>query len=353
MLTMTERLLLILVVVYGGIFKGEVQAAAGNTGVPTIQLHCASNAKEYLLGEPVFIRLELQNHGTIEQSLRLHGGWRLRDSHWYLEVAKEGERFSRVELNRVQTEEVPVGGVLLAPGESLVDYIVLWFRAYGNTRKERALVFAEPGKYNYRITLVALPFQVPRDGSALKFVCKGTITVRLPDDRFRGACKNLTKGLKTILGDDSYVAYSKAEQLDKLIEQLSNTPYDIYVKWLRLRAFRTVGCDVLESGTMLKRGYEVDPESYKLLNGGKLNVDEEVRYVSRLADELQAAYETTPCVVLEDVLTVQGLFACYEQKREAAERILERMKKLFPYSVQTRRMKEWTEDLRAGRWRED
>jgi hypothetical protein len=250
--------------------------------------------------------------------LRLTGGGDLAKAFWTLGVSKEGGPSEQVEMNRTMDyRRGRAPEVSVEAGESLVGFAVVWFRATGDVPEERSLVFREPGKYKLRIDLRVDDASPPEQ--SLNAFTDWTITVT----GGQGGFSKLVRGLRGIMEDNAVVRYGRyAKELEGLIEGLADTPYAIYVKWLRVRSFLHLG------------------EPYELAEHRSQTADKEFGYLKPLVDELIGATQENASVMLQDALAVRGIIQLYEGDLEAARETLKRMERLFPLGLTTRGFKE-------------
>jgi hypothetical protein len=228
------RLVVLLFVAVMGLvtvtWAGEEQTQA-----PTERLTftVAPTKSVFLRGEPVFLKAVVRNDSTSE--VRLWRLYRISRADWKAEIARGKEPFRPVDLYRVSADRIgPPSATALGPGEETTDYLTLWFQAYGDVPQERALVFSPWGLFRYRITLSVRVGAEYADAPPIALASEGEVQVGW---RERHCLTAMVRCAREIVEERPvFVTRENRARLEALIEELGDSSYAKYAKWLWVRS---------------------------------------------------------------------------------------------------------------------
>ncbi|KPJ57991.1 MAG: hypothetical protein AMS16_00145 [Planctomycetes bacterium DG_58] len=298
--------------------------AAGAEGDRIFVITALPVKDEILVGEPLFVKVTLQNKSDLPQRLRnlsVYEG--ISQLPWRLEIAKPDENLREIDLFRldafpVHRDEKTL--VSLAPGQKLTDYLTIWFAAHGDVPEERSLVFRRGGQFRFRIVFGIQREGDPLDQPARRIAAEGKV-------RLSGRPKGFTemvRGLRAIMLDDSKVAYQHAKKLHLLLGVLKDSPYARFVKWQIVRSYPTDGQD--ERGNDVLEG-----------PGGR----EEAGRLMALADDLLGGGGQEESPLVRDALTMKGIALLVVGQKAKAQEICEELERRYRRSAGIRKLRAW------------
>jgi hypothetical protein len=199
-----------------------------------LHFYAVPTKEVFLRGEPVFLKATLRNDGDNEQVLRMPP--RIQIATWLLEVGKKGEPLRRIDLSTSPHDAMLGAPVRLAPGEEMVDYVTLWFAPYGDVPEEWSLIFKPPGTFRYNVALI---LGVDTDGQhreSLRLACEGEVNV---GTKTLPGLTPMVRCLREIcVQQEFYVSPMNRPRLEALIDELGDSPYAKYAKWVWIRSVR-------------------------------------------------------------------------------------------------------------------
>ena len=148
----------------------------------------------------------------------------------------------------------------------------------------------------------------------------------------------MVRGLRSIMGDDSKVAYRHAKHLDSLLTVLKDSPYARFVKWQRIRSCLTDGQD--EKGNDVLEGPggpEVAARLRALADDLLANAAKAKEKSPRSRDAL--AKEESP--LTRDALTMKGIALLVHGDKANARKICNELEARFARTVGMRRLRQW------------
>ncbi len=183
--------------------------------------------EEVLLGEPVFIRIDLRN--TAEVPLYLHEMKDLEKWYWQARIQGPDDYSLEIDIWREMQGGSDRWGLTewqLGPGEARSTFYRLWFSAW-IAPKERKVALPFPRKGKYTLTLWDSVSWGRETGQHTERRVEFSFTIRV-----RGPGKGFARLVEGVrqFGDDM-------RKLSKLVDDLESTPYADYVRWLWLREF--------------------------------------------------------------------------------------------------------------------
>lgn len=294
---------------------------------------------EILVGEPLFIRVALVNKTTEPQQLAITQDAGLGSAEWRLAIAegKEGP-FRPIELSRVQHSVFGgnVGSVLsLDPDEKIEDWLTVWFSAQGDIPDERSLVFRAVGSYRYKLTFF---LRSNRQSEYQPFETSGIVRVTGRPEGF----DHLVTGLRGIIFDEQHVAFEHRKKLEALLseEEMEDSPYADYIKWLRVRSY-------LRDGTVECPGENGRIRENDVLECGEDMAEAEIELLSSLSHDLledDGRRDQPP--VRRDALLARGMVHIYNERQEEAAEVLKQVDGQFPKSKESRKLRSLVEGRR-------
>ncbi len=264
-LTGTRTLLILVPLIVFTLPGVRAETGAASWQTDALQLTAEVHRSRIRVGEPVFVRVTARN--TDERPLKLDAFY------WDWEIVVRGPEGWKVEgplYSLLGYRGYPYGkyGELpgLAPGKSRSSCVVLWLMDKGR-EYERCPFFPQPGTYDVvlRDNFALMTEEGDRSGhdAELSF----SVDVESPGNGW----KNVEQTLSATNMVDSTSDREDASRLRELLEQLGESPYTPYVKWLRLRAaadhYKTVEAGGRRGARELERLQELSEDLLKQFGG--------------------------------------------------------------------------------------
>ncbi len=293
------------------------------------------HSEEYVVGEPVFMTLRVENVSNQVRKVKLGRGDRMSIEDWSIAVGKEDQPVEWVQLRDLRPNYGAFTSVTLAPGESAEAHVALWHR-YSGDAEEVQLVFPAAGTYSYRVRVLVWGAD---GGGMLKLRSEGKIKI-LPA---REGSDELLAGLWDAVGYREPgvvgVGPSQFQRLEGMIETLErggdDSPYEFFLRWLWVSTFAREGEKVLRYADDESRFPELKAKLPEML--------------AELKAEAARRPAGLPKVVQSDVLTAQVLSAYHDRSLQRVEQLVEQMRAEVPHTHLLRRAKSWMKHLRLAK----
>jgi hypothetical protein len=266
-----------------------------------------------LRGAPVFFKATLHNKSNRELHLWL-ADRRLRQAGWRVEVAAgKEEPFRPVRMYQMTRDFFLLEPtVVLAPGQQIQDYLIVWFGAYGDVPEERALVFSPSGEFLYRIVLGVVEGLSRRQTTLLRMAAEGKVTV---SGKEVPGLTPFVRCVREVIEDrDYFVAHENRARLETLIQELGDSPYAKYAKWLWIRSIFLDG---------------QDDEGRFALNGPRQKAREDRERFRRYYKDLLAEADQPDSPILWDALAAKALDERSSGQLKEAQQTLDELERRF------------------------
>lgn len=205
----------------------DARPAARPVNSATLHLSLIAEDREYLVGEPVYLTILLENRGTEKE--RVFGRLRPSDGQTYVSISGPRRRGIFAPLATSDLDETAM--VELAPGEIIGDVFPVFFGAAGWT-------FLQPGTYE-----VAASYETPNRQGKIVHVESAPVSVRIKKSE-DGASDHLVQGEgRSSLEVGKFLIWQAGDhlaegkrKLETLIQQWPKSPLAHYARFALARS---------------------------------------------------------------------------------------------------------------------